>query len=142
MGLAQLQRAALAPDRWTRLIDHNSVSSNDLRLSSEGIQPVSSIDTSLRSHPDHTSRLFLVPGGRILFSIDSSGQYIDLWDIGVPGGEPTTPVRVSTVDTWPTKSVMFGYTVCEAGGGRLRIGVRIAIDGHGKQYVATYSWVS
>lgn len=124
MDVVQLQRAALAPRRWTNIVQRNSVSSNDSELNSDGVQPVSSITTCLREYEDWGSRLVLVPGGRYLFSINSRGLYVDLWDLGAAGQSPwQKPVLVASVESLPPESSVTGYTVCDAGEGRLRIGL-------------------
>lgn len=124
MDLVQLQRAATRPLRWARLVQRHSVLAGGLKLSSEGIKPVSSITMDSRRSQGSTSQSFLVPGGRFLFLIADSpmDRLVDLWDLGSAGQPPLDgPILIASLK-WPPSAIKLGnYSIGDAGGGKLRI---------------------
>lgn len=86
VALMKLQRAALTPHRWMRLIQRNLVSGEDPAVPSflvwNAVRAAYRIKTGLKQDPDSESILFLIPGGRFLLSLNSSHRCIHLWDLG------------------------------------------------------------
>ncbi|KAF5338877.1 hypothetical protein D9611_008794 [Ephemerocybe angulata] len=83
MSLTELQRAALGPYRWARLLKRKanpSIRTESTRL----LKPLKENNHPLGVAPN--SLQFLVPGGRFLFI--AQRHSLDLWDLGVVGRQP------------------------------------------------------
>lgn len=129
MDLVELQRAATRSLRWAHLAQRYSVLAGDLKLSSDGIKPVSSITMDSRRSQDSTSQSFLVPGGRFLFLIANSpmDRFVDLWGLGSAGQPPLdSPILIASLN-WPPSAIrLWNYHIGDAGGGKLRIALILA----------------
>ncbi|RXW19826.1 hypothetical protein EST38_g6030 [Candolleomyces aberdarensis] len=87
MSLAELQHAALGPDRW-----YKRVEKHHFNYDSDGnpgkLDPFSTTALPLLSDPGIPCRFCLVPGGRYLLSVKNN---LDLWDLGPANRPPHAP---------------------------------------------------
>lgn len=126
MELGELQRAALAPYRWERLLHKHSVSGDDsgnsTLLVSNLVLPAYSVNIGSNEGREGSSKFFLIPGGRFLLCLNTSHRFIRLWDIGV-SGRPLSrnPILITSIDLPPNVSHLRGWAICDVGDGRIRI---------------------
>ena len=90
MSVGELQRAAMGPHHWiSRSSSKERNSANVLPHAAKRCLMTSMMDDILVTHLNRLESLYLVPGGRYLFSF--SYDWMVLWDLGSPycsGEEP------------------------------------------------------
>ncbi|KAF6757437.1 hypothetical protein DFP72DRAFT_891147 [Ephemerocybe angulata] len=124
MNATELQRAALGPYRWGKLLERNSrhsVKKENLAL----VRPMKENDYPLRT--TRQSKKFLVPGGRYL--VVAHTESVDLWDLGPVGRAPLSPpVLVAREELAPSSATAFqleGLEVAPINEATLRIVVAL-----------------
>jgi len=94
MELEDLQRAALCPSRWDRLIERYSVPAESTEYSS--VEPLVTAIGKIDSGDWH----YLTPGGRYLVTSKHYEDVLYLWDLGIPGRPPFDEPLLITSVTW------------------------------------------
>lgn len=129
MTTARLQRACMAPERFTRILRSNASYTN----SPSPIDPWRTTTVAI-GDPVESEEHFLVPGGRFLVTADP--QFIAVWDLGSPDCavfiEPVTLARVGIeVDKGrdgPTLSTQL--SVCMISQSMIRAVVAVTVSSH------------
>lgn len=94
MSVKELEHAALSP---SRLVDRLRNGSSDKALEPQRILPFEPLDSE--AQPYSFSWLYLIPGGRFLFTESARKGHIALWDLGNVGTrEEMTWLPVAVID--------------------------------------------
>ncbi|KAJ3509558.1 hypothetical protein NMY22_g16252 [Coprinellus aureogranulatus] len=123
MTAAHLQRIALGPYLWARLVERHAVCAEDLTEQSKPITHVSATSTATMMLRRMHDPNFMVPGGRFLVVLRNRQPWtpqetgldspvLELWDMGVSGTSlKPEPILISQTDTGLPPSLVIGMTV-------------------------------
>ncbi|KAF6757439.1 hypothetical protein DFP72DRAFT_234275 [Ephemerocybe angulata] len=128
MNIGELQRAALGPHRWSKLLERNALPLVD-KKSGPLLEPL--VENDYPFGITTASRQFLVPGGRFL--VIASRESLGIWDLGTPGRPITSPpplIARESLATLPEHSEMslglHGLEVVPVNDDTIRIAVALS----------------
>ncbi|KAJ3513993.1 hypothetical protein NMY22_g14882 [Coprinellus aureogranulatus] len=123
MTVAHLQRIALGPYLWAKLVKKHAVRAEELAEQSKPITHVSTTSTATMMLRRMHDPNFMVPGGRFLVVLRNRQPWtpqetgldspvLELWDLGVAGTSlKPEPILISQTDTGLPPSLVIGMTV-------------------------------